>query len=151
MNKADIVDEEMLELVEIEMQEMLDDFGFDGGASPMVRGSARLALTGDQSQYGEPSILRLVEALDRHIPLPKRDADAPLLMPIDNVLAVPGRGTIVVGTIKRGTIKKGDSMRMLGFGTDMKTSAAGMQVFKQEVPSAKVTIMPNIWFFSNIN
>lgn len=136
INKADIVDEEMLELVEMEMVEMLNDFGFDGASSPMIRGSARLALTGDQSNYGEPSILRLVEALDHHIPLPKRDADAPLLMPIDNVLSVPGRGTIVIGTIKRGTLNKGDTTRLLGFGMDMKTNVSGMQVFKNDIATA---------------
>ena len=101
INKADIVDDEMLELVELEMMELLDEFGFNGEKTPIVKGSARLALEGDQGPFGEPSIHKLINALDTHIKLGERDVTSPFLMPIDNIISVPGRGTVVIGTVKR--------------------------------------------------
>lgn len=142
INKADIVDKEMLELVEIEMMELLNDFGFDGNNTPMVHGSALLALKGDQGEYGEPSIMRLIEALDRHVNLPTRDVSSPLLMPVDNIISVPGRGTVVIGTVKRGTVKKGDSVQVMGFGyNNSKATVSALQVFKKEVGSAQVSLL----------
>lgn len=140
MNKADLVDEEMLELVELEMVELLCDFGFDGENTPVIKGSALKALEGEQSEYGEPSIHRLIEALDNHIPLPQRDIDSPFLMPIDNIISVPGRGTVTIGTIKRGQVKKGDGLQIIGYGMDAITSVSGMQVFKKDVTVAKVDL-----------
>ena len=127
----------MLELVELEMIELLTDFGFDGDNTPMIHGSALLALRGDQGEFGEPSIHKLIDALDRHIPDPQRDNQSPFLMPIDNFIGVPGRGTVVIGTIKRGCVKRGDALEILGFGANVKTSATAIQVFKQEVPQAQ--------------
>jgi len=137
INKADLVDEEMLELVTLEMIELLDAFGYDGENTPMIQGSALLALRGDQSKFGEPSIHQLVEALDSHIPLPQRDNQSPFLMPIDNFISVPGRGTVLIGTVKRGRVKKGAAMEVMGFGANVKTSVTGIQVFKQEVLEAQ--------------
>ena len=108
INKADIVDDEMLELVELEMMELLDEFGFNGEKTPIVKGSARLALEGDQGPFGEPSIHKLINALDTHIKLGERDVTSPFLMPIDNIISVPGRGTVVIGTVKRKKAKQNE-------------------------------------------
>lgn len=137
INKADIVDEEFLELVEIEMIDLLNEFGFDGEKTPIVKGSALLALQGDQGTFGEPAIHRLIEALDTHVKVGDRDVSSPFLMPIDNIISVPGRGCVVIGTVKRGTVKLKDPLQILGFGMDSKTSVSGIQVFKQNVPSAQ--------------
>jgi len=137
INKADIVDEEMLELVELEMIELLEDFGFDGENTPIIKGSARLALQGDKGEFGEPSIHKLVQALDTHIKIGQRDTTSPFLMPIDNIISVPGRGTVVIGTVKRGTVKLKDPLQIFGFGMDAKTTVAGIQAFKQSQPSAQ--------------
>ena len=108
INKADVVDTEMLELVEIEAQELLENHGFDIDNTPIIHGSAKLALEGDTSEYGEQSIVKLISALDNYLDLPKRDLESPFLMPIDNMLQVKGRGTVIVGTVKQGVIKKKD-------------------------------------------
>ena len=97
-----------------------------------------MALKGDKGEFGEPSIHRLIKALDTHIKIGERDINSPFLMPIDNVITVPGRGTVVIGTIKRGTVKLKDSLQILGFGMDAKTSVSGIQAFKQSLPSAQV-------------
>ena len=111
INKADIADTEMLELVELEALELLENYGFDANSTPFIRGSARLALEGDTSEYGEQSILKLISTLDNYLDLPKRDLESPFLMPIDNYLQVKGRGTVVIGTIKQGVIKKKDPVQ----------------------------------------
>ena len=111
INKADIADTEMLELVELEALELLENYGFDANSTPFIRGSARLALEGDTSEYGEQSILKLISTLDNYLELPKRDLESPFLMPIDNYLQVKGRGTVVIGTIKQGVIKKKDPVQ----------------------------------------
>ena len=137
INKADLVDEEMLELVEIEAQELLEQFGYDVEETPIVKGSAMLALQGDESsEYGVASIGRLLDALDTHVDVPVRDAQAPLIMPIDNVLSVTGRGTVVVGTVKQGRIRKKDSLEVVGFDQQAKVSVANMQIFHQDVSEA---------------
>lgn len=113
VNKADLADAESLELVELELRELLCDFGFDGIECPVVCGSALLALNGDQSELGVPSVRRLLEAIDAYFPQPERDVRGPALMPIDNAFTVPGRGTIVVGTVKRGTMRRNDEVSEL--------------------------------------
>lgn len=122
INKADQADPEMTELVEIEMRELLTDYGFDGINTPVVCGSALLALQGDEtSPLGAQSIRNLLAAVDKHIPTPERDVLSPFWVPVDNVFTVPGRGTVAVGTIKKGTIKKGDEAELHGHGTSLKT------------------------------
>jgi elongation factor Tu len=91
VNKADLVGKDVLELVEIEIRELLTDFGYDGDKTPVVVGSALLALNGDQSEFGEESIHRLMSALDEHIPTPVRDLQSPFMLPIDNAFTVPGK------------------------------------------------------------
>ena len=99
INKADQVDKEVLELVEIEIRELLSDFGFDS-ESPVIIGSALQALQGVESEIGEPSIRNLLDAIDNYVPTPQRDLISPFLLPIDNAFTLPGRGTVVVGTLK---------------------------------------------------
>ncbi|XP_049881042.1 elongation factor Tu-like [Pectinophora gossypiella] len=136
INKADLVDNELLELVEIEMRELLSDFGYDGNTVPMICGSALKALNGDESEYGAPSIRKLLDTMDEYIPPIVRDLQSPFLMPIDNAFTVPGRGTVVVGTIKRGVMKKNDEADLMGFGYNIKTTLSDIQIFKKSVSEA---------------
>ncbi|KAK0173355.1 hypothetical protein PV328_006568 [Microctonus aethiopoides] len=136
INKADVVDEELLDLVEIEVRELLTEFEYDGLETPCIRGSALLALKGDQSEYGVPSIIRLMNAVDSFIPIPERDYKSPFLLPIDNIMNIPGRGTVVVGTLKRGIMKKNAPADLLGFDNDTRTSVSDIQIFRKSVPQA---------------
>ncbi|KAG6448285.1 hypothetical protein O3G_MSEX005419 [Manduca sexta] len=136
INKADLVDDELKELVEIEMRELLTDFGYDGNTVPIICGSALKALNGDESEYGAPSIRKLLDTMDSYIPPIVRDLTSPFLMPIDNAFTVPGRGTVVVGTIKRGIMKKNDDADLLGFGYNIKTTLSDIQIFKKSVSEA---------------
>lgn len=138
VNKADLVDKDMLELVEIEIRELLCEFGFDGDNTPVIYGSALLALNGDQSEYGEPAINRLLHCLDNYFPTPERDYDSPFLLPIDNVFSVPNRGTVVVGTLTRGILKKRTEAELLGFGKKIRTVVADVHVFNESVPAVRV-------------
>lgn len=126
--QADLADTEMLELVEIEIRELLSDFGFDGINSPVIYGSALLALKGDNSEYGIPSIKNLLNALDKHIPTPTRDYKSPFILPIDNAFTVPGRGTVVVGTLKQGVMLKNAIADLLGFDEEISTTIGDIQV-----------------------
>lgn len=137
INKADVVDSEILDLVELEIRELLTDFGFDGDKSPVVVGSALLALKGDTSEIGEPSIIKLLDAIDSFIPTPVRDVSSPFILPIDNAFTIPGRGTVIIGTIKRGLMNKNDTAELLGFDKQIKTSISNIEVFKKSVNEAK--------------
>ena len=109
MNKADMVDDpELLELVEMEVRELLSKYEFPGDKTPIVIGSAKLALEGDKSELGEGSILKLAEALDSYIPQPQRLIDGPFLMPVEDVFSISGRGTVVTGRVERGMVKVGE-------------------------------------------
>jgi len=132
INKADKADEEMVELVELEIMELLQQFGF-GSESPVVVGSAKLALEGSTEPYGIPSIERLVSVLDDYVELPSRDTEAPLLMPVDRGVGITGRGTVVVGTIKKGSIKKDQAVQIVGFGQMNNTTVGGVQRFNEDV------------------
>jgi len=115
LNKADMVDDaELLELVEMEVRELLSKYDFPGDDTPIIAGSARLALEGDQSDIGVPAVIKLVEALDSWIPLPERDVDKPFLMPVEDVFSISGRGTVVTGRIERGVIKVGEEIEIVG-------------------------------------
>jgi elongation factor Tu len=103
-------DAELLELVEMEVRELLTKYDFPGDDTPMIHGSAKLALEGDQSEIGVPSIIKLVDALDSYIPEPVRVIDKPFLMPVEDVFSISGRGTVVTGRIERGIIKVGDEV-----------------------------------------
>jgi elongation factor Tu len=132
LNKADMVDDaELLELVEMEVRELLSKYDFPGDDTPIIHGSARLALEGDQSEIGVPSILKLVEALDTFIPLPERDVDKPFLMPVEDVFSISGRGTVVTGRIERGVIKVGEEIEIVGIRDTQKTTVTGVEMFRK--------------------
>lgn len=137
INKADLVDQESLELVEMEIRELLDNFGFDGNESPVIFGSALQALKEKEGNFGEQSIRQLLNALDSYIPNPVRDYTSPFLIPIDNAFTVSGRGTVAVGTLSRGIVKKNEEAELLGFNEQIKTSIGDIQVFKKSLPEAK--------------
>lgn len=140
INKADLVDQEVLELVEIEMREMLTDFGFDGIHSPVIYGSALLALRNDKSTFGVPSIEKLITEIDSYVPTPKRDVVSPFILPIDNAFTVSGRGTVVVGTVKRGTVTKNAECDLLGFNQHIRTTIGDIQIFRKSVPKVKIKL-----------
>ncbi len=132
LNKADMVDDaELLELVEMEVRELLSKYDFPGDDTPIISGSARLALEGDQSEIGVPSILKLVDALDSWIPTPERDVDKPFLMPVEDVFSISGRGTVVTGRIERGVIKVGEEIEIVGIRATQKTTVTGVEMFRK--------------------
>jgi len=132
LNKADMVDdEELLELVEMEVRELLDQYDFPGDDTPIVIGSALKALEGDQSDIGAPSIVKLVETLDSYIPEPERAIDQPFLMPIEDVFSISGRGTVVTGRIGRGIVKVGDDLEIVGVKDTAKTTCTGVEMFRK--------------------
>ena len=132
MNKADMVDDdELLELVEIEIRELLDDYEFPGDDTPVIIGSALKALEGDTSDIGEPSIVKLVEALDDYIPVPERAIDQPFLMPIEDVFSISGRGTVVTGRIERGVVKVGEEIEIVGVKDTTTTTCTGVEMFRK--------------------
>jgi len=132
MNKCDMVDDaELLELVEMEVRELLSKYEFPGDDTPIIKGSARLALEGDQSEIGVPAIIKLVEALDTYIPEPQRDIDKPFLMPVEDVFSISGRGTVVTGRIERGVIKVGEEIEIVGIRDTQKTTVTGVEMFRK--------------------
>src|SRR5574344_1267133 len=132
LNKCDMVDdEELLELVEMEVRELLDKYDFPGDDTPIVRGSAKLALEGDQSDKGEPAILKLAEALDSYIPTPERAVDGAFVMPVEDVFSISGRGTVVTGRIERGIIKVGEEIEIVGIRDTQKTTVTGVEMFRK--------------------
>ncbi|MFA4590522.1 elongation factor Tu [Xanthomonas perforans] len=130
-NAAMVDDAELLELVEMEVRELLSKYDFPGDDTPIIHGSARLALDGDQSDIGVPAILKLVEALDSFIPEPTRDVDRPFLMPVEDVFSISGRGTVVTGRIERGIIKVGDEIEIVGIRDTQKTTVTGVEMFRK--------------------
>jgi elongation factor Tu len=132
MNKADMVDDkELLELVEMEVRELLSKYQFPGDKTPIVIGSAKMALEGDKSDMGEGSIFKLAEALDSYIPEPKRAVDGPFLMPVEDVFSISGRGTVVTGRVERGIVKVGDELEIVGLKPTMKTVCTGVEMFRK--------------------
>jgi elongation factor Tu len=132
LNKADMVDDaELLELVEMEVRELLSKYDFPGDDTPIVTGSAKLALEGDQSEMGEASIFRLAEALDSYIPTPERAIDGTFLMPVEDVFSISGRGTVVTGRIERGVVKVGDEIEIVGIKPTLKTTCTGVEMFRK--------------------
>ena len=132
MNKADMVDdEELLELVEMEIRELLDQYDFPGDDTPIVVGSALKALEGDQSDIGAPAVQKLVETLDSYLPEPERAIDQPFLMPIEDVFSISGRGTVVTGRIGRGIVKVGDELEIVGIKETQKTTCTGVEMFRK--------------------
>jgi len=132
MNKCDMVDDaELLELVEMEVRELLDKYEFPGDKTPIVHGSAKLALEGDKGELGEGSIMKLAEALDTYIPQPERAIDGAFLMPVEDVFSISGRGTVVTGRVERGVIKVGEEIEIVGITPTQKTTCTGVEMFRK--------------------
>ncbi|MEY3633070.1 MAG: elongation factor Tu, partial [Pseudomonadota bacterium] len=132
MNKCDMVDDaELLELVEMEVRELLSKYDFPGDDTPIVKGSAKLALEGDKGELGEAAIMKLAEALDTYIPEPKRAIDGAFLMPIEDVFSISGRGTVVTGRVERGIVKVGEEIEIVGIKPTVKTICTGVEMFRK--------------------
>jgi elongation factor Tu len=132
MNKADMVDDkELLELVEMEVRELLSKYDFPGDDTPIIIGSAKMAMEGDTSPMGEGSILKLAEALDSYIPQPQRAIDGPFLMPVEDVFSISGRGTVVTGRVERGIVKVGEDLEVVGLKPTLKTVCTGVEMFRK--------------------
>ena len=132
MNKADMVDDpELLELVEMEIRELLDQYEFPGDDTPIIVGSALKALEGDTSDIGAPAVQKLVETLDSYIPEPERDVEKPFLMPIEDVFSISGRGTVVTGRVERGIIKVGEEIEIVGIKDTATTTCTGVEMFRK--------------------
>ncbi len=143
LNKADLLAEdcggvgteeynEMLELVEMEIRELLDTYEFPGDDTPIIAGSALMALNGeDDNELGTTAVSKLVKALDEYIPEPERAIDQPFLMPIEDVFSISGRGTVVTGRIERGILKTGDEIEIVGIHDTTKTTCTGVEMFRK--------------------
>ena len=132
MNKCDMVDDkELLELVEMEIRELLTKYDFPGDTIPIVLGSAKLGLEGDASEYGVPSIMKLMEACDKSIPQPARAVDKTFLMPVEDVFSISGRGTVVTGRVERGIVKVNDEIEIIGIRPTQKTTVTGIEMFRK--------------------
>ncbi len=132
LNKADMVDdEELLELVEMEVRELLDQYEFPGDDTPIIIGSALKALEGDTSDIGMPAVQKLVETLDEYIPEPERAIDQPFLMPIEDVFSISGRGTVVTGRVERGIVKVGEEVQIIGIKDTTTTTCTGVEMFRK--------------------
>ena len=130
LNKVDMVDdEELLELVEMEVRELLTEYGFPGDEIPVVKGSALKALEGDAK--AEEQILELIKAVDDYIPTPDRPVNLPFLMPIEDVMTITGRGTVVTGRVERGTVKVGEEVEIVGIKPTTKTTVTGIEMFRK--------------------
>jgi elongation factor Tu len=138
MNKADLVmDTELLDLVEIEVRELLTKHGFPGDTTPVVRGSALLALEGDRGELGVPAVARLVTEMDRYIPLPERVINAPFLLRIEDVYSIAGRGTVVTGPIERGVVRVNDEVEVVGLRPTIKTTCTCVEIFRKLVDEGR--------------
>ncbi len=133
LNKADMVDdEELLELVEMEVRELLDTYEFPGDDTPIIIGSALMALEGkDDNEMGTTAVKKLVETLDEYIPEPERAVDQPFLMPIEDVFSIAGRGTVVTGRVERGIVKVGEEIEIVGIKETTKTTVTGVEMFRK--------------------
>ena len=132
LNKADMVDDsELLELVELEVRELLSKYNFPGDDIPVVTGSALKALEGEAGELGIDSVVKLMDAVDGHVPDPVRDVDKPFIMPVEDVFTISGRGTVVTGRVERGILKVGDEVEIVGLKETQKTVATGVEMFRK--------------------
>ncbi len=138
LNKADMVDDaELIELVELEVRELLSKYEFDGDNAPIIVGSAVKALEGDQSDIGEPAVLKLMEAVDSYIPAPVRDTDKPFLMPVEDTMTITGRGTVATGKVERGVLKAGEQIEIVGLRATKNTVATSMEMFRKTLDTVQ--------------
>jgi elongation factor Tu len=131
LNKCDIADPDLLELVELEVRELLSSYNFPGDDIPIIQGSAVCALEDKQPELGEQAILKLMEAVDSYIPQPERAVDMPFLMPVEDVFSISGRGTVVTGRVERGIVKVGEEVEIVGLKATVKTTVTGVEMFRK--------------------
>ncbi len=131
LNKMDMADPELVELVELEVRDLLSSYQFPGDEIPIIKGSALCALEDREPELGEQSILKLMEAVDSYIPQPERPKDMPFLMPIEDVFSISGRGTVVTGRIERGVVKVGEEVEIVGIRPTTKTVVTGVEMFRK--------------------
>ncbi|MCC6719659.1 MAG: elongation factor Tu [Acetobacteraceae bacterium] len=131
LNKCDIADPDLLELVELEVRELLSSYNFPGDDIPIIQGSATAALNDTQPELGEQAVLKLMEAVDSYIPQPVRDIDKPFLMPVEDVFSISGRGTVVTGRVERGIVKVGEEVEIVGLKNTVKTIVTGVEMFRK--------------------
>ena len=138
LNKCDMVDDpELLDLVELEVRELLDKYEFPGDDTPIIRGSALEALEGKTTEYGGPSIDKLMEAIDAYIPEPERPLDKPFLMPVEDVFSITGRGTVATGRVERGIVHTGDNVEIVGIHETKKTVVTGVEMFRKTLDEGR--------------
>jgi len=131
MNKMDMADPELAELVEMEIRDLLNKYNFPGDTTPIIRGSALCALEDKQPEYGREAILKLMEAVDSFIPQPERPIDGAFIMPIEDVFSISGRGTVVTGRVERGIVKVNEECEIVGLKPTMKTVVTGVEMFRK--------------------
>ena len=138
MNKADQNDDaEMIELVEMEIRELLNEYDFPGDDTPIIVGSALKALEGDTSDIGVPSVQKLIETLDTYVPEPERPVDGNFLMPIEDVFTISGRGTVVTGRIETGIVNTGDPLEIVGIKETTETTCTGVEMFRKSLDEGR--------------
>jgi elongation factor Tu len=137
LNKVDVADKDLVELVEMEVRELLSKYEFPGDKVTIIRGSATKALEGDTSELGEPAIQRLMDALDKDIPEPKRMTDQPFLLAVEDVFSITGRGTVATGRCERGTVKVGEAVEIVGIKDTQKTVVTGIEMFRKLLDDAR--------------
>ena len=138
MNKADQNDDpEMIELVEMEIRELLNEYEFPGDDTPIIVGSALKALEGDTSEIGVPSVQKLIETLDTYVPEPERPVDGNFLMPIEDVFTISGRGTVVTGRIETGVVNTGDPLEIVGIKETTETTCTGVEMFRKSLDEGR--------------
>jgi elongation factor Tu len=131
LNKMDQADAELVELVEVEIREMLNEYGFPGDDTPIVKGSALAAIEDGDAALGKDSIMTLMEAVDTFIPQPPRDTDKPFLMPVEDVFSISGRGTVCTGRVETGIVKVGEEIEIVGIKDTIKTTCTGVEMFRK--------------------
>ncbi|MFN7633613.1 MAG: elongation factor Tu [Acetobacteraceae bacterium] len=131
LNKMDMADPELVDLVEMEVRELLSSYQFPGDDIPIIRGSALCALEDREAEIGEQAILKLMAAVDEYIPQPERPKDRPFLMPIEDVFSISGRGTVVTGRVERGVVKVGEEVEIVGLKATVKTTVTGVEMFRK--------------------
>ena len=131
MNKMDMADPELAELVEMEIRDLLNKYNFPGDTTPIIRGSALCALEDKSPELGEQAILKLMEAVDAFIPQPARILDKPFLMPVEDVFSISGRGTVVTGRVEQGVVKVGEEIEIVGIRPTVKTIVTGVEMFRK--------------------
>jgi elongation factor Tu len=137
LNKVDVADKDLVDLVEMEVRELLTKYEFPGDKITVIRGSATKALEGDTSPIGEPAIQALMDALDKDIPEPKRETDKPFLLAVEDVFSITGRGTVATGRVERGTVKVGDNLEIVGIKDTQKTVVTGIEMFRKLLDDAR--------------